>query len=53
MGLIFNGYVHVKCYVAGDVLPSCPRNMSQTDFSSLPYLYVPTEEHGNILDEIK
>ena len=48
---IINGNVNVICYDSNVVVPSYLRCILQKCFSTFSPLYVPTEEHDNIMDE--
>ena len=53
LGTIINDNVNIICYYSEDVVPLSLRPISRKDFSSLPPLHVPMEEHDNIMDENK
>ena len=51
LNTIINGNVNVICYDSKDFVLPYLRSISQNDYSALPPLHVPTEEHDNITDE--
>ena len=47
---IINGDLHIKFYDADGVISFSLRNIPQKNFSSLPPLYVTTEDYDNIIE---